>query len=223
MQLTLHHLPNSRSQRIVWLLEELNLNYDLVITSAIQSNKATHKYPLLELQLEQHRLSLTETSAIAEYLCQLHQKLIIPIEHPYYWNYCFYRHWADASFMANVALKQVFQQIKLNTPFVIKFVSWAMQVGFNKSYLNPELKQQLHQLNTHLEQHIWIVGNQFSYADILIWFPLQACQYAHPDFEQYQALKRYLQQLQHRPAFMQASLRGEWSNEVFEHYWQVTQ
>ena len=219
----LHHLQNSRSQRILWLLEELELSYELQLYDATQARQTNLKFPMLDISHDTQTIRLTESSAIVEYLCQLQQKLIIPHDHTQYWNFCFYSHYSDASLMPNLALKQVFQHIKQQTPFVIRFVSLAFQSAFNQAYLNPELHRQLKEIDTHLSTHSYFAGDVFSYADILMWFPLYAASYATPQFAQYHAIQLYFTQIQSRPAFNAAMARGQWSASYFEHYWSITQ
>lgn len=79
MELKLHHLINSRSQRILWLLEELQLDYELIIhpQKVLNADAPPHKFPTLLLQQSGHKQTLTESSAIAAYLCQQKQALIL--------------------------------------------------------------------------------------------------------------------------------------------------
>ena len=77
----LHHLQNSRSQRILWLLEELELSYELKLYDATQARQTNLKFPTLDISHDTQTIRLTESSAIVEYLCQLCQKLIIPLDH----------------------------------------------------------------------------------------------------------------------------------------------
>lgn len=145
MNITLHHLPNSRSQRILWLLEELSLNYDLIIYSKNTADKPNGqmKFPTLHIQQNSQSQTLTESSAVAEYLCQLEQKIMVQPADSSYWHFCFYKNFADAGFMPNLALKQVFTQIAQQTPWPVRFVSLAFKAAFNQGYLNPELEKQL--------------------------------------------------------------------------------
>ena len=219
----LHHLQNSRSQRILWLLEELELSYELKLYDTAQAKQTNLKFPTLEISHNTQTIRLTESSAIVEYLCQLQQKLIIPHDHTQYWNFCFYSHYSDASLMPNLALKQVFQHIKQQTPLLVRFVSLAFQSAFNRAYLNPELHRQLKEIDTHLSTHSSFAGDVFSYADILMWFPLYAASYATPQFAQYNSIQHYFTQIQSRPAFNTAMTRGQWSASYFEHYWSITQ
>ena len=219
----LHHLQNSRSQRILWLLEELELSYELKLYDTAQTKQTNLKFPTLDISHNTQTIRLTESSAIVEYLCQLCQKLIIPHDHTQYWNFCFYSHYSDASLMPNLALKQVFQHIKQQTPLLVRFVSLAFQSSFNRAYLNPELHRQLKEIDTHLSAYAYFAGDVFSYADILMWFPLYAASYATPQFAQYKAIQHYFTQIQSRPAFSAAMAHGHWSASYFEHYWSITQ
>ena len=219
----LHHLQNSRSQRILWLLEELELSYELQLYDATQARQTNLKFPMLDISHDTQAIRLTESRAIIEYLCQLQQKLIIQPDHVEYWNFCFYKNYSDASLMPNLALKQVFQHIKQQTPLLVRIVSLAFQGAFNHAYLNPELHRQLKEIDTHLSAHAYFAGDVFSYADILMWFPLYAASYATPQFTQYHAIQYYFTQIQSRPAFNAAMARGQWSASYFEHYWSITQ
>ncbi|MDD2944350.1 MAG: glutathione binding-like protein [Acinetobacter sp.] len=217
----LHHLQNSRSQRIVWLFEELNLEYEIAFYTLETSKDKKLKYPTLDIQENKHRL--TESSAIAEFMCDGQQRLTIEKDNLNYWDFCFYKNYADASLMPNLALKQIFQQIKIQTPLPVRFIPFALQKAFNGVYINPELKKQLDQIDGHLSEHTWIAGKEFSYADILLWFPLHCAEFAYPYFSEYKNLNRYLKQIGDRTAFKTAIERGQWSSELFKKYWEVTQ
>lgn len=215
----LHHLQNSRSQRIIWLLEEIGIEYEIKFYSYRTEKPKELKFPTVELP-DQKKL-LTETSAIAEFICAVENKLTIQANQENYWDFCFYKNYADSSFMVNIALKQVFQQIKVQTPLPVRFIPFVLQKAFNGAYLNPELKKQLEHIDQHLSENAWLAGDVFSYADILLWFPLHCAEYAYPDFRQYNQLNRYLEQIRDRSAFQAALERGQWSTEIFKSYWDI--
>lgn len=233
MQIQIYHLQNSRSQRIVWLCEELNLDYELIMfTEHIQEQHShNHPHPFKKFptvafrQNEQEDFSiLTESSAIADFLCHLQNKLNVnvcadlkEIEYFYYW-----KNFADASFMPNLALKQIFAQIVQHTPFPVRFISKFFKYGFDRAYLNAALQQQMQFIDQHLQQHTWMSGTQFSSADILMWFPLSACIQLNPTLQNFKNINRYLLQIENRPAFQTACLKGQWSTSVFAQYWQKT-
>ena len=221
----LFHKINSRSQRIIWLFEELQLTYELCLESQLQISRPTTsiKYPTVQILDVSSTFELTESSAIAEYFSQQEQQLQIAFTHNDFKHYCLYKNFADASFMPNLALKQVFAQIAQQTPWLLRFISLAFKAGFNKAYLNPKLQRQLKQLNKHLQERTWLAGDHFSSADILLWFPLHASQYAVPQFQQYAALNCYLKQIESRPAFQRSLVKGQWSAPEFQRYWQMTQ
>ena len=219
-KMILHHLQNSRSQRIIWLLEELNLQYDIEFYTLDGGRDHALKFPTLDLV--DQGLSFTESSAIAEFICSRHKALSVDMNDGQYWSFCFYKNFADASLMPNLALKQIFQQIKKQTPLPVRPIPFAIQYAFNRAYLNPELNRQLGQVNEHLSQHTWLSGDTFTYADILLWFPLHAAQYAYPQFSEYKNLNRYLKQIGERSAFKNALSRGNWSTDQFKEYWHVT-
>lgn len=223
MSTTLYHLPNSRSQRIIWLFEELNIPYDLKVLQQDQLTPKAHVDKCPTIHLSDENLWLRESSAIAEYFCQQQQKLTITTHEQNYWDFCYFKNFADASFMPNLALKQVFAQIAQQTPWLFRVVSLLFKKAFNHAYLNPEIKQQLDTIEQHLADHTWLASDVFSYADILMWFPLQACQHAYPHFAKYTAIQAYLARIHTRPAFQVALEKGQWSSKNFQHYWQITQ
>ncbi|TCB68359.1 hypothetical protein E0H81_02540 [Acinetobacter terrestris] len=74
-------------------------------------------------------------------------------------------------------------------------------------------------MDQHLKNHIYLTGNHFSIADLLLWFPLLACTQSNTAFKSLQHIQCYLQQIQNRPAFQRAAEKGQWSALEFELYW----
>ncbi|RZG46728.1 glutathione S-transferase family protein [Acinetobacter wuhouensis] len=231
MQLTLYHLKNSRSQRILWLLEELDLPYQLkVYQQHILENDADElkkinphaKFPTLVLAnaTQQTPIVLTETSAIAEY-CS-HQANVYGIQHlnqQEIIDYYFWKNFADSNFMPNLALKQMFRKLVQRTPFPMHIMTGLIKRGVDRGFLNPTLEQQLTMIDSQLQHHEWITGQHFTIADILLWFPLQACVQLNQKYQQYPEIKRYLIQIESRPAFKTALVKGQWSAQTFQEYW----
>ena len=230
MQFSLFHLKNSRSQRIIWLLEELGVDYQLKIyhehvaeneQAEIKQFNPQAKFPTLVLNdTEQNPIVLTESGAIAEYCSHLTQKLgaeqLTPKELK---DYYFWKNFAEASFMPNLALKQMFKKLVQRTPFPLRIFTQMIKAGFDKGFLNQTLHQQLDMINAQLEHQPYIAGSQFTIADILLWFPLKACVELHEDFQQFPEIKQYLTQIESRPAFQTAQLKGQWSAQNFQNYW----
>lgn len=230
MQITLYHSPHSRSQRIIWLFEELGIDYQLIIVT--KSNSQQHlqnipssalplKFPTALITTPEQDLVLTESSAIAEFFSQYFQKLISTSKQiKAQSDYLFWKNYADASFMPNLALKQIFSQIVERTPLPFKWVSCSFKYAFNAGFLNQAIDQQLDRINSHLIDQHWLAGEKFTIADILLWFPLNACISAHSNIQQYPAVLRYVRQIQMRPAFQSALTQGQWNEAIFKNYWQ---
>ena len=86
----------------------------------------------------------------------------------------------------------------------MRFISRSIQYAFNRGYLNPLLRQQIQGIHQHLTANTWITGSQFTIADILLWFALQACTHLATCYADYPATNCYLLQIQDRPAFQRA-------------------
>lgn len=217
MKITLFHLPNSRSQRILWLLEELKCDYKLILGNAVPNDQKM-KYPTIDILDHGTAFRLTETSAIAEFLSH-HFK-----GSPVHWdniseavNFFFWKNYPDGSFMPDLALKQVFKQIVIQTPWPLRFISKSIQYGFHKGYLDGSLKMHMDKIEQHLTGRTWVSG-KFGICDILLWFPLLSC---HVSYTQgnYPYIEEYLKRIADRPAFKAALKKGEFSEEIFYKYW----
>lgn len=223
MQIRLFHLENSRSQRIVWLLEELGLSYELIINqhSSVDPNKnsphSLSKFPTIEITAQDQTVILAETSAIIDYLSHYYPKFAgtglttSQLQHFYYW-----KNYAEATFIPDLLLKQIFAQIVQRTPFPVRFISKFLKYGFDQGYLNPSLQRQLHMIDDHLKTYQWFAGEQFTVADILMWFPLLACSQNH---QQFKYIQLYLKRIESRPSFQTALVKGQWSASTFQSYW----
>lgn len=231
MHIRLFHKTNSRSQRILWLLEELKLDYELVFCDNNPSDqnlahiKHPHrlaKFPTVQIYENDGSdvITLAETAAIADYLSYLFHELGIDqlshqeIQHFYYW-----KNFAEATLMPDLALKQIFAAIVARTPWAVRFVSQLLKFGFDRGYLNHTLNQHLQIIDQHLKEHSYVAGQQFTIADLLLWFPLLACTQSNPAFESLEHIQRYLLQIQSRPAFQRALEQGQWSASTFQSYW----
>lgn len=230
MQIQLYHLRCSRSQRIVWLLEELNLPYTLTICNQANTHEAPDdlkhihplgKVPILSIQAQHEpRIVLAETASICQFLSRYYQHLgadssSIKAQADFdYWL-----HFSEATFLSNLVLKQVFYQIKCKTPFPLRFISALMKKALDRGFLNGTLQHYVHMIDQHLAEQTYLAGENFSIVDLLMWFPLSACLQADENFQRYIHVIQYLQRLENRPAFQRACIKGEWSNLQFQHYW----
>lgn len=231
MHLTLYHLIQSRSQRILWLLEELGLDYDLkTYKKHLDENQHDElkqfnpfaQFPTLLIADHQQAspVVLTETAAIIDYLSHKTQQLgIQELQAQEVIDFYFWKNFSETNFMPNLALKQIFSRIVQRTPFPLHYLARLFKHAFDRGFLNKTLHQQMQLIEQQLQTQTWITGETFTIADIQLWFPLQACFELDLDFQQYSAIQRYLLQIQSRPAFQIALTKGQWSAQVFQKYW----
>lgn len=231
MQIRLFHKTNSRSQRIVWLLAELKLDYELVFcdNNPSDQNSAHIKHPHLLAKFPTVQIcendgsdviTLAETAAIADYFSYLCNDLgIAQLTHQEIQLYYYWKNFAEATLMPDLALKQIFAAIVARTPWAVRFVSQLLKLGFDRGYLNHTLHQHLQMIDEHLKDHSYVAGQQFTIADLLLWFPLLACTQSNPAFESLAHIQRYLLLIQSRPAFQRALEKGQWSAVEFQSYW----
>lgn len=229
MHIQLYHLRCSRSQRIVWLLEELELSYELIICNQLDTHEAPDhlkkihplgKAPILILQSPTEKIVLAESASMCQFLSRYHHQLgapLQPISAQAYFDY--WLHFSEATFLSNLVLKQVFYQIKCKTPFPLRFISALIKQGLDHGFLNATLHSYFKMADQHLATHIYFAGDEFSIVDILMWFPLSACLHADKSVQQYLHIQRYLQHIENRPAFQRACIKGEWSSIQFQQYW----
>lgn len=218
MNIVLFHLPNSRSQRILWLLEELKCEYALTFPNALPSDQKI-KYPTVDFTVNGITTRISETSAIAEFLYHHfkdHLDHITGLSHSA--NYFFWKNYPDGSFMPDLALKQIFKEIVLQTPWFVRFISKSIQYGFHRGYLEASLRSHMEKIESHLTARSW-VDDDFGICDILLWFPLQAC-YVSSQKSDYPNIDEYLKKIAERPAFKAALKKGKFSENNFKTYWQ---
>src|SRR4051794_21840615 len=135
--ITVHHLNNSRSQRVLWLLEELELPYEIVkyqrdpkTMLAPASLRAIHplgKSPVIT----DGEATLAESGAILEYLVEPYGRgaMSPPPGTGAYRRYRYFMHYAEGSLMPLLLMKLVFAKVKTDAPFLIRPVAKAIAGG----------------------------------------------------------------------------------------------
>jgi glutathione S-transferase len=197
-----HHLNNSRSQRVLWLLEELGTPYDVV---RYQRDKATMLAPE-ELKrvhplgkspvIEDDGKKFAETGLIVEYLVERYGlDLAPPRESDLYWRYKYWLHYAEGSLMPPLLLKLVVDRLGLlGRPA--------------RGFVNAQLKLHLDYLEAELAASPWFVGDRFSGADIMLSFPLEAATDRAGLNQTRPRLMDFLQRIHARPAYKRALEKG---------------
>lgn len=218
--ITLYHLNNSRSQRVLWLLEEIGAEYQLKSNPInLPSTAPPLKFPSIKINLADSTIILSESGAICEFLSLDANQLIPHINSQEdQANYCYWKNFIDASFMESLALRQVFRQIVKQTPFLIKPISLAFNFGLEKAYITPRIAQQLKLIDQQLSKSTWICGDHLTYLDIMLWFPLEASM-VRMNKAQLPNIAKYLENIHNRPSFKISQQKGNWSKSLFYEYW----
>ncbi|MFZ1875182.1 MAG: glutathione S-transferase [Chania sp.] len=214
--LIVHHLENSRSQRILWFLEELGVPYqvqryarDKTTMLAPQELKKIHplgKSPVIV----DGDLTLAESGAIIEYLQEVYdvKGLFTPADFHARQEYRYWLHYAEGSLMPLLVMKLVFSRLgHPPIPWLIRPVAGAIGKGVQKEYLDKQIATHRAYLEQHLNKSLWFVGNEFSAADIQMSFPVEAMA-ARGGLECYPKLQDYLQRIHARPAYQRALEQG---------------
>lgn len=215
--ITVHHLNNSRSQRVLWLLEELGLDYEV---KRYERDPATMLAPP-ELRAV-HPLGkspvisdggnvLAESGAILEYLVEAHGhgRLAPAPGTPERLRYRYWMHYAEGSAMPPLLLKLVFDRIgRARMPFFAKPVARAISGKALSSFIQPQIDLHLDFMEAELARSDWFAGDDFSAADVQISFPLEAAASRGGLDERRPRLMEFLARIHARPAYQLALARG---------------
>ena len=179
-----HHLNNSRSQRVIWLLEELGVNYEI---KRYQRDPKTMLAPksLLKVHplgrspvITDGNLTIAESGAIIEYLIDrydVESKLAPAIGTPTRLRYTYWLHFAEGSAMSPLLMKLVFDHIeKAPMPFFAKPIAKAISKKTKASFIDPQIKAHLDYIEDELGKSTWFAGGRLTGADIQMSFPLEA-------------------------------------------------
>jgi glutathione S-transferase len=212
-----HHLNNSRSQRILWLLEELGVPYELKryqrdpkTMLAPASLRAVHPLGKSPVIIDDG-MTLAESGAIIEYLADTygHGQLIAAAGSAERLQQSYWLHYAEGSAMPPLLLKLVFKRVEsAPVPFFVKPVSKGIARKVQHDFVDPQLKLHLDYLDGQLGDRSWFVDDAFSVADIVMSFPLEAFAARGGLDQRYPRLSAWLQRIHVRPAYQRALQAG---------------
>ena len=215
--ITLHHLNNSRSQRVLWLLEELGLPYeikhyqrDAKTMLAPPELRAVHplgKSPVIT----DDDVTVAESGAIVEYLIDLYgQGRFKPaIGTPERLRYTYWLHYAEGSLMPPLLLKLVFDEVeKAPMPFFIKPIAKAISGKVKSAFITPQITQHLDYLEGELGKSVWFAGTEFTGADIQMSFALEAAEARAGLNDSRPHLMAWLKRIHARPPYKRALKKG---------------
>ena len=213
--ITVHHLNNSRSQRILWLLEELELPYEV---KKYERDKSTLLAPpeLKKIHplgkspvITDGENTIAESGAIIEYLVnkygngRLKPKPGTPEE----LRYTYWLHYAEGSAMLPPLLTLIFNKVEsAPMPFFVKPFAKEISAQVKKAFINPQFKLHYDYINSELQKSPWFAGNEFTAADIQMSFPVESAAIRGPDMQP--GLRDFLGRIHSRPAYKKAIDRG---------------
>lgn len=215
--IVVHHLNNSRSQRVLWLLEELGLDYEIEryqrdpkTMLAPASLRAIHplgKSPVIT----DGALTVAESGAIVEYLLERYGngRLVPAAGTPERLRWTYWLHFAEGSAMPPLLMKLVFDKLENSPmPFFVRPIARAIAQKVKGSFIQPQIDQQLDYMESELGKTAWFAGEAFSAADIQMSFPLEAAGARGGLTEKHPKLMAWLQRIHARPAYQRALERG---------------
>ncbi|HWX64605.1 glutathione S-transferase [Bradyrhizobium sp.] len=213
--LTVHHLNNSRSQRVLWLLEELGRPYEIVRYQrqadmrAPKDLRAIHplgKSPVIT----DGGKTIAESGAIVEYIVGTYGdgRLVPAPDTPERLRYTYWLHYAEGSAMPLLLLKLLFNIMPKRAPALLRPVVRKVSSQALTTLVNPQLKQHMSFWESELTKSEWFAGDAFTAADIQMSFPLEAAA-ARGGLEQgHPAAMAFLDRIHARPAYQRALEQG---------------
>lgn len=199
--LTIHHLGVSQSERIVWLCEELDIEYELiryehlpVTTLAPPEYKALHPLGTAPV-ITDGDVTLAESGAVIDYIVARYgdMRLMLPPDHPNFPDYLFWYHHGNASLMMAMMVAAPLPD----------------EIGV-KQIVQDRVQRGFAALNARLESSPWLAGDMFTVADIMALFPLTTMRrFTHYDLSPYPHILRYLERISDRAAFRRAMEKAD--------------
>ena len=215
--IVVHHLNNSRSQRVLWLLEELGPAYEIqryqrdpktmLAPPALRAIHPLGKSPVIT----DGALTVAESGAIVEYLLERYgQGRLTPATGtPERLRWTYWLHFAEGSAMPPLVMKLVFDKMESSPmPFFVRPIARGIAQKVRSSFIVPQINRQLDYMESELGKSEWFAGDEFSAADIQMSFPLEAAGARGGLDRRHPKLMDYLQRIHARPAYQRALERG---------------
>ncbi|MEM9531689.1 MAG: glutathione S-transferase [Pseudomonadota bacterium] len=215
--ITVHHLENSRSQRILWLLEELGVDYEI---KRYERDKESNLAP--EALMKVHPLgkspvitngaiTVAETGAIVEYLMDEYSEgALWPDDNEAARRaYTYWLHYAEGTMMPLLVMSLVFNRIETAPmPFFIRPVAKGIVSKVHEGYLGPNLERNLDFIEAALSQSTWFTGEHMTAADIMMSFPIEAAAVRGDQLAGRPQMQAFLTRISQLPTYRRALERG---------------
>ena len=215
--ITVHHLNNSRSQRILWMLEELDLPYEVKryqrdAKTMLAPDSLRQVHPLGKSPvITDGALTVAESGVIIDYLAHTYgDKSALPAPGSQQWiDYNYWLHYAEGSLMPFLLLRLVFEKIKTSPmPFFAKPIAKGIADKTVKQFIDPQLNNHLDFIEAHLGKNQWFLGDEISPADFQMSFPLEAALARGIVGRNRPNIANYVKRYHARPAYQRALETG---------------
>ncbi|MGO3932148.1 glutathione S-transferase family protein [Rhodopseudomonas pseudopalustris] len=213
--LTVHHLNNSRSQRVLWLLEELGVPYelkryqrqpDMMAPKELRAVHPLGKSPVIT----DDGNTIAESGAIIEYVIDHYGegRLIPPPKTPERLRYTYWLHYAEGSAMPPLLLKLLFTMMPQQAPALVRPLVKLIAGGVLTGFVDPQLKQHMAFWESELAKTDYFAGDAFTAADVQMSFPLEAAASRGGLDQNYPKALAWLARIHARPAYQRALEKG---------------
>lgn len=202
--IVVHHLNNSRSQRVLWLLEELDIEYDIkfyerdqktmLAPASLRQIHPLGKSPVITDAEE----TIAESGAIIEYIVERYGngRLIPPSHTSERLRYTYWLHYAEGSAMPPLVMNLIFNRFG------------GENSSANDGFIAPQIKLHFDYIEGELGKSTWFVGEEFTAADIQMSFPLELVAVQAELISSRPNIKQFIERIHARPAYKRALERG---------------
>jgi glutathione S-transferase len=216
-RIVVHHLNNSRSQRVLWLLEEMGLEYTIKhyqrdTETMLAPDELKNIHPLGKSPvIEDRDLVIAETGAIIEYLIDSYGggALIPAPGTPARLRYTYWLHFAEGTAMSPLLMKLVFDRIESRpAPFFIRPILKGISKQVKASFIEPRLIAHMDHMEAELARAGWFTGDKFTAADVMMSFPLELSVGRAGFDNSWPNALSFLNRIHSRPAYKRALEKG---------------
>lgn len=216
IMIVVHHLEHSRSQRVLWLLEELGLAYEvrryrrdpetMLAPPSLRTVHVLGKSPVLT----EGEQVFAESGAIIEHLTERNPAagLAPALGDPQRFRYLYWLHFAEGSAMTPLFLKLIIDRLEGSAPLIVRPVIRSIATRMRRTLVTPRLEDNLDFMEAELARSTWFAGDRFTAADIQMSFPVQAALARSGAMKALPHLKSFVERIESRPPYKRALERG---------------
>jgi glutathione S-transferase len=214
--IVVHHLDHSRSHRILWLLEELGVEYEVVAyrrdrKTMLAPPELTKIHPLGKSPvITEGENTIAESGAIIEYLVEKYggDRLAPARGTPSRLRYTYWLHYAEGSAMPLLLMKLVLQRIPTGAPVLIRPIARLISRGVQTTFVDSQFARHIAFWNAELSRTPWFASSELTAADIQMSYPVEAAESRFRFGDKYPAVSDFLARIRARPAYRRAIERG---------------